>query len=74
MRSDILKRIQELLLNEDLEAIRKDARIAIQSFRALTQDEIRAQREAWEKEDANNDNAIGSLIARREKKTSNDSI
>ena len=51
MRSDILKRIQELLQNEDLEAIRKDARTAIQSFRALTQDEIRAQREAWEKEE-----------------------
>lgn len=50
MRSDILKRIQELLQNEDLEAIRKDARTAIQSFRALTQDEIRTKREAWEKE------------------------
>lgn len=51
MRSDILKRIQELLQNEDLEAIRKDARTAIKSFRALTQDEIRALREAWEKEE-----------------------
>lgn len=51
MRSDILKRIQELLQNEDLEAIRKDARAAIQSFRALTQDEIRNQRESWEKEE-----------------------
>lgn len=51
MRSDILKRIQELLQNEDLEAIRKDARNSIQSFRALTQDEIRSKREAWEKEE-----------------------
>ena len=51
MRSELLQRIQDLLQNEDLEAIRKDVRNAIQSFRALTQDEIRSQREAWEKEE-----------------------
>lgn len=51
MRSELLQRIQELLQNEDLEAIRKDVRNAIQSFRALTQDEIRSQKEAWEKEE-----------------------
>ena len=43
MRSELLQRIQDLLQNEDLEAIRKDVRNAIQSFRALTQDEIRSQ-------------------------------
>ena len=51
MRSELLKRIQDLLQNEDLEAIRKDVRNAIQSFRALTQDEVRSQREAWEKQE-----------------------
>ena len=51
MRSELLKRIQDLLQNEDLEAIRKDVRNAIQSFRALTQDEVRSQKEAWEKEE-----------------------
>ena len=51
MRSELLQRIQDLLQNEDLEAIRKDVRNAIQSFRALTQDEIRSQKEAWEKEE-----------------------
>ena len=48
MRSDILTRIQELLKQEDLEAIRKDVRSAIDEFRALTKDEIRRQREAWQ--------------------------
>ena len=47
MRSDILKRIQDLLLNEDLEAIRKDVRSAIEDFRAINHDDIRNQREAW---------------------------
>ncbi|MBM55408.1 MAG: hypothetical protein CMB32_02515 [Euryarchaeota archaeon] len=51
MRSELLQRIQDLLQNADLEAIRKDVRNAIQSFRALTQDEIRSQKEAWEKEE-----------------------
>ena len=51
MRSELLKRIQDLLQNEDLEAIRKDVRNAIQSFRALTQDEIRSQKEAWEQDE-----------------------
>lgn len=51
MRSDILNRIQELLKQEDLEAIRKDVRSAIEEFRALTNDEIRRQREAWQAED-----------------------
>ena len=51
MRSELLQRIQDLLQNEDLEAIRKDVRNAIQSFRALTQDEVRSQKEAWEKEE-----------------------
>ena len=32
MRSELLKRIQDLLQNEDLEAIRKDVRNAIQSL------------------------------------------
>jgi hypothetical protein len=51
MRSDILNRIQELLKQEDLEAIRKDVRSAIDEFRALTNDEIRRQREAWQAEE-----------------------
>ena len=51
MRSELLQRIQDLLGNEDLEAIRKDVRSAIQSFHALTQDEVRRQRDAWDKEE-----------------------
>jgi|TARA_B110000459_G_scaffold26365_1_gene25760 hypothetical protein len=51
MRSELLQRIQNLLGNEDLEAIRKDVRSAIQSYHALTQDEVRKQRDAWEKEE-----------------------
>jgi hypothetical protein len=51
MRSELLQRIQDLLGNEDLEVIRKDVRSAIQSFHALTQDEVRRQRDAWEKEE-----------------------
>jgi hypothetical protein len=51
MRSELLQRIQDLLSNEDLEAIRQDVRNAIQSFRALTGDEVRRQKEAWEKEE-----------------------
>lgn len=51
MRSELLQRIHDLLGNEDLEAIRKDVRSAIQSFHALTQDEVRRQRDAWEKEE-----------------------
>ena len=51
MRSELLQRIHDLLGNEDLEAIRKDVRSAIQSFHALTQDEVRRQRNAWEKEE-----------------------
>jgi len=51
MRSDILIRIQELLKQEDLEAIRKDVRSAIDEFRALTNDEIRRQKEAWQAEE-----------------------
>lgn len=47
MRSDILKRIQDLLLNEDLEAIRKDVRSAIEDFRAMNHEDIRNQRDAW---------------------------
>jgi hypothetical protein len=51
MRSELLQRVQDLLSNEDLEAIRKDVRNTIQSFRALTSDEVRRQKEAWEKEE-----------------------
>lgn len=47
MRSDILKRIQDLLQNEDLEAIRKDVRSAIEDFRAMNHEDIRNQRDAW---------------------------
>jgi hypothetical protein len=47
MRSEILTRVQTLLTNEDLEAIRKDVRNAIDEFRVLTQEEIRHQREAF---------------------------
>jgi len=49
MRSDILKRIQDLLQNEDLEAIRKDVRSAIEDFRAMNHEDIRNQRDAWSK-------------------------
>jgi len=55
MRSELLQRIHDLLGNEDLEAIRKDVRSAIQSFHALTQDEVRRQRDAWEKEEHESD-------------------
>ena len=51
MRSELLQRIQTLLQNEDLEAIRKDVRTDIDSFRSLIQEDFRAQREAWEKEE-----------------------
>lgn len=51
MRSDILQRIQALLANEDLEAIRKDVRSEIESFRTLIQDDFRNQREAWAEAD-----------------------
>ena len=47
MRSEILTRIQALLLQDDLEAIRQDVRSAMDEFRALTNDEVRKQREAW---------------------------
>ena len=47
MRSELLQRIQTLLENEDLEAIRKDVRTDIESFRALIQEDFRTQREAW---------------------------
>ena len=55
MRSEILQRIQALLQNEDLEAIRKDVRTEIESFRSLIQDDFRAQREAWDGEDHEDD-------------------
>lgn len=55
MRSEILQRIQALLQNEDLEAIRKDARTEIESFRSLIQEDFRAQREAWAAEDHEDD-------------------
>ncbi len=51
MRSEILQRIQTLLTNEDLEAIRKDVRTEIDSFRSLIQEDFRTQRDAWEKEE-----------------------
>lgn len=47
MRSEILQRIQTLLGNEDLEAIRKDVRSEIESFRSLIQEDFRTQRESW---------------------------
>lgn len=55
MRSEILQRIQALLQNEDLEAIRKDVRTEIESFRSLIQNDFRAQREAWDGEDHEDD-------------------
>ena len=55
MRSELLQRIQTLLQNEDLEAIRKDVRTDIDSFRSLIQEDFRAQREAWEKEEHEDD-------------------
>ena len=51
MRSEILQRIQDLLQNEDLEAIRKDVRTEIDSFRSLIQEDFRTQRDAWAAED-----------------------
>ena len=51
MRSELLQRIQTLLENEDLEAIRKDVRTDIESFRALIQEDFRTQREAWAEQD-----------------------
>ena len=68
MRSELLQRIQDLLQNEDLEAIRKDVRNAIQSFRALTQDEIRLQKEAWEKEEHELDESFVYKPAEEEEK------
>jgi hypothetical protein len=47
MRSEILTRIQALLLQDDLESIRQDVRSAIDEFRAITSDEVRQQKEAW---------------------------
>ena len=55
MRSELLQRIQTLLQNEDLEAIRKDVRTDIDSFRSLIQEDFRAQREAWENEEHEDD-------------------
>ena len=68
MRSELLQRIQDLLQNEDLEAIRKDVRNSIQSFRALTQDEIRSQKEAWEKEEHELDETFVYKPAEEEEK------
>ena len=51
MRSELLQRIQSLLENEDLEAIRKDVRTDIESFRSLIQEDFRTQREAWAEQD-----------------------
>jgi hypothetical protein len=51
MRSELLQRIRTLLENEDLEAIRKDVRTDIESFRALIQEDFRTQREAWAEQD-----------------------
>ena len=51
MRSEILQRIQDLLQNEDQEAIRKDVRTEIDSFRSLIQEDFRTQRDAWAAED-----------------------
>ena len=51
MRSELLQRIQTLLENEDLEAIRKDVRTDIESFRALIQEDFRTQRDAWAEQD-----------------------
>ncbi len=55
MRSEILQRIQTLLVNEDLEAIRKDVRTDIESFRSLIQEDFRAQREAWAEQEHEDD-------------------
>ena len=46
-----MQRIQDLLQNEDLEAIRKDVRTEIDSFRSLIQEDFRTQRDAWAAED-----------------------
>ena len=55
MRSEILQRIQTLLENEDLEAIRKDVRTDIESFRSLIQEDFRQQREAWAEQEHDDD-------------------
>ena len=55
MRSEILQRIQTLLENEDLEAIRKDVRTDIESFRSLIQEDFRQQREAWAEQEQDDD-------------------
>ncbi|HAY56700.1 MAG TPA: hypothetical protein DCX49_04630, partial [Flavobacteriales bacterium] len=39
------------MTNEDLEAIRKDVRTEIDSFRSLIQEDFRTQRDAWAAED-----------------------
>jgi hypothetical protein len=55
MRSEILQRIQTLLQSEDLEAIRKDVRTDIESFRSLIQEDFRQQREAWAEQEHEED-------------------
>jgi hypothetical protein len=55
MRSELLQRIQTLLQNEDLEAIRKDVRTDIDSFRSLIQEDFRKQREAWAEQEHEDD-------------------
>ena len=55
MRSELLQRIQTLLQNEDLEAIRKDVRTDIDSFRSLIQEDFRQQREAWDEQEHEDD-------------------
>ena len=55
MRSELLQRIQTLLQNEDLEAIRKDVRTDIESFRSLIQEDFRQQREAWAEQEHEED-------------------
>ncbi|MGB1635193.1 MAG: DUF349 domain-containing protein, partial [Flavobacteriales bacterium] len=55
MRSEILQRIQTLLQSEDLEAIRKDVRTDIESFRSLIQEDFRQQREVWAEADHEDD-------------------
>ena len=55
MRSELLQRIQTLLQNEDLEAIRKDVRTDIESFRSLIQEDFRQQREAWAEQEQEDD-------------------
>ena len=55
MRSELLQRIQTLLQNEDLEAIRKDVRTDIESFRSLIQEDFRHQRQAWAEQEHEED-------------------